>query len=87
MANTNPSPTFPMYPGDALAIATLSDTVRFAPSIIWIGSISGGSTIRVRTAEGADVTFTGVQAGTVLPVRVISVFSTSTTVSSLVRIF
>ena len=86
MANTNPSPTFPMYPGDAVAIATLSDTVRFNPSIIWVGT-AGTGIIRVRTAEGTDVTFNGVQAGTVLPVRVISVFNTTTTATNLVRIF
>ena len=75
-----------MYPGDA-ATFTNSDTARFSPSVIWIGSISGGSVIRVLTAQGSDITFNGVQAGTVLPVQVISVFNTNTTATNLVRIF
>jgi hypothetical protein len=83
MAKTNPSPTFPMYPGDA-ATFTNSDTARFSPSIIWVGT---AGVIRVRTAEGTDITFTGAQSGTVLPVQVISVFNTTTTATNLVRIF
>jgi hypothetical protein len=83
MANTNPSPTFPAFPGDAAAVTT-SDTVRFSPSVIYTGS---GGTIRVRTAEGSDVTFQSLQPGAILPLRVIQVFASTTTATNIVRIF
>jgi len=84
MAMTHPSPTFPMYPGDAGAVSQ-SDTVNLnSPSVIWTGA---GGTIRVLTAQGSDVTFTNVQAGGVLPVQVIRVFSTTTTATGMLRIF
>jgi hypothetical protein len=84
MAKTNYSPTFPMFPGDAAAVTT-SDTNTFATaSIIFSGT---GGTIRVLTAQGTDVTFTNVQAGAILPVQVLRVFTTTTTAASMVRIF
>lgn len=79
MAKTNYSPTFPMYPGDASAI-TVSDTVNLPqPSVIYVGA---GGNVKVTTAQGSDVTFTGLQAGQVIPVQVIRVWSTGTTVST-----
>lgn len=84
MSKTNYSPTFPMFPGDAEAV-TPSDSVNLStPSVIFAGS---GGTIRVLTAQGSDVTFANVQAGAVLPVQVLRVFSTTTTATSMVRIF
>jgi hypothetical protein len=84
MAKTNYSPTFPMYPGDAAAI-TPSDTINLVnPSIIFVG---GGGNVRVLTAQGSDVTFTGVLTGSVLPVQVLRVYSTNTTATNMVGIF
>ena len=84
MAKTNYSPTFPMYPGDAAAV-TPSDTVNLAqPSVIYVGV---GGNVRILTAQGSTVTFTGVNAGTVLPVQVLRVFATSTTASSMTAVF
>jgi len=84
MAKTNYSPTFPMYPGGAVAI-TPSNTVNLAnPAVIYAG-VAGD--VRVLTAQGDDVTFVGVLAGTVIPVQVIRVFATSTTATSLVGIY
>lgn len=84
MAKTNYSPTFPMYPGDAAAVTT-SDTINFdTPSIVWVG---GGGNVRVYTAQGSDVTFTGVLGGSVLPVQVLRVYATSTTATNMVRVF
>lgn len=84
MAKTNFSPTFPMFPGDAAAVTT-SDTNTFSTaSIIFSGT---GGTIRVLTAQGSDVTFTNVQAGAILPVQVLRVFASTTTATSMVRIF
>lgn len=82
--NTNYSPTFPMFPGGAVAV-TPSDSAKLAyPSVIYVGAIGN---IKVTTAQGDDVTFTGVPAGFVVPVQVIKVWSTGTTASSLVAIY
>ena len=84
MAKTNYSPTFPMYPGDA-AVVTPSDSVPFiTPSVVFVG---GGGTVRVLTAQGSDVTFVGVLAGSVLPVQVLRVYASTTTATNMVRIF
>ena len=84
MAKTNYSPTFPMFPGDA-AVVTPSDTVNFeTASVLFVG---GGGVVRVLTAQGSDVTFTGVLAGTVLPLQVLRVYSTTTTATNIVRVF
>ena len=84
MAKTNYSPTFPMYPGGAVAI-TPSDTVNLAnPSVVYVGV---GGNVRVLTAQGDTVTFVGIPTGSVVPVQVIRVYSTSTTATSLVGIY
>jgi len=84
MAKTNYSPTFPMYPGDAAAVTT-SDTVNFpTASVVFVG---GAGNVRVFTAQGSDVTFTGVLGGSILPVQVLRVYSTNTTATNMVRIF
>lgn len=84
MAKTNYSPTFPMFPGDAAAV-TPSNTVNFdTASVVWVG---GAGNVRVLTAQGSDVTFTGVLAGAILPVQVVRVYSTNTTATNMVRVF
>lgn len=84
MAKTNFSPTFPMFPGDAAAV-TPSDTVDLpTPSVIYTGTTGA---VKVTTAQGTDVTFTGIPAGFVIPVQVRRVWSTGTTATNLVRIF
>lgn len=84
MAKTNYSPTFPMFPGDAAAV-TPSDTVNLStPSVIFVGT---GGNVKVKTAQGTDVTFTGVLSGSILPLQVLRVFSTGTTASNMVGIF
>ena len=84
MAKTNFSPTFPMYPGDAEAVI-VSDTTIFPPSVVYAG---GGGAVRVTTSQGSDVTFSGLNPGSVIPVQVIRVWSTGTTpTTNLVRIF
>lgn len=85
MAKTNYSPTFPAFPGDAATITCSDTAVLPQPSVVYTAS---GGTIKVTTAEGTDVTFTGVGAGSILPVRVIRVWTTGTTTTTgLVAIF
>jgi hypothetical protein len=43
--------------------------------------------VRVLTAQGSDVTFTGVLSGSILPVQVSRVYATTTTATNMVRIF
>lgn len=84
MAKTNYSPTFPMFPGGAVAV-TPSDTVNLAtPSVIYVGV---GGNVKVTTASGDVVTFTGVLGGTVIPVQVARVWSGSTTATSMLAIY
>lgn len=80
---TNYSPTFPMYPGSAAAVVP-SDTENLpVPSVVYVG---GAGTVRVLTTQGDDVTFVGVAAGTVIPVQVLRVYSTSTTATFMVGV-
>jgi hypothetical protein len=75
MSKTNPSPTFPMFPNDAVDV-TPSDTVPLAqPSVLYVG---GGGSVSVVTANGSAVTFTGLLPGSIIPVRVIQVYATGT---------
>jgi hypothetical protein len=83
MAITNPSPTFPQFPGDAAAV-TPNNTTRFEPSVVYVGTTGNVSVV---TSQGTTVLFTAVPAGAVIPVRVIGVRSTDTTASTIVRIF
>lgn len=84
MARTNYSPTFPMYPGNAAAV-TVSDTNNFEASIVFAG---GGGSVRVLTAQGQDVTFTGLNPGSIIPVQVIRVWSTGTSpTTGIIRIY
>lgn len=80
---TNPSPTFPSVPGDAEAV-TPSDSATFIPSLIYVG---GTGAVKVTTSQGTDVVFSGVPAGNTIPVRVIKVWSTSTTATAIVRVY
>lgn len=81
---TNPSPTFPMFPGGA-ATFTASDSVNLpTPSVIYVG---GAGDVKVTTAQGDEVTFGGLAAGQVVPVQVIRVWSTGTTATGLLRIY
>ena len=82
MAITNPSPTFPQFPGDAEAV-TKSDTTRFAPSVVYVGTTGNVSVV---TSQGTTVVFTAIPAGAIIPVRVIGV-NAATTAADMVRIF
>lgn len=83
MARTSPSPTYPMFPEDAAAV-TPGDTTTFEPSVIYVGSAGN---VKVDTAQGTTVTFVGIQAGGVIPVRVRRVWSAGTTAADFVRVF
>lgn len=84
MAKTNYSPTFPMFPGGAVAVSP-SDTVNLAnPSVIYVGDAGD---VKVTTAQGDVVTFYGVPAGGVIPVQVLRVWNTGTTATFMVAVY
>jgi hypothetical protein len=77
------------------AAVTPSDTVNIPyvggdgttpswPCVLYIG---GSGNIRVQTEGGDDVVFTGVLAGTFLPVNVVRVFATNTTATNIVALW
>lgn len=81
---THPSPTFPQFPGGAVAI-TPSDIANLAKtSVVYVGV---GGSVQVTTAQNDQVTFVGLPAGSVIPVQVVRVWATSTTATSLVAIY
>jgi hypothetical protein len=84
MAKTNYSPTFPMYPGSAFAITPSNSANLANVSVVYVG---GAGNVRVTTAQGDDVTFSSLLAGTVVPVQVLKVWSTSTTATNLIGIY
>ena len=60
--------------------ADLSNTAR----ALYVG---GGGNVKVTTAGGDTVTFVGIVAGSIIPVRVVRVFSGSTTATNIVSIY
>lgn len=65
------------------ASVTPSDTGEIRALALYVG---GGGTLRVLTAAGDDVTFSGVPPGLLLPLEVRRVYSTSTTASAIVAL-
>lgn len=75
-----------LAPGSHAEAVTPSDSTVFdeATRALFIG---GSGNINVTMENGPQVTFTGVVAGTVLPIRVTAVYSTSTTATNMVAIW
>jgi hypothetical protein len=81
---TTPIPNTPLFPDAAEAI-TKSDTATFSPSAIYVGT---GGTVIVRQGNGRpNLTFLNIPSGSVLPLMVTGVMSTSTTGSDFIRLF
>jgi len=74
------------FPADDAEVATLSDTVNLAKisRALYIGATGD---ISVEMAKsGTAIVFVGVQAGSILPIRVSRVNLTGTTASSIVAL-
>lgn len=65
---------------------TKSDSTTFSrmPRALYVG---GEGDVAVRTAEGTNVTFASVPAGTILPIRCDRVLSTGTTATNIVALY
>ena len=68
------------------AAVTPSDSTTLLPTrALFIG---GAGNVKVDMADtGTAVTFTNVQAGTILPIQVVKVYSTDTTATDIVALF
>lgn len=67
------------------ATVTASDATVFTiPSTIYIGTAGN---VNVKTKGGQTVLFSNLNAGTILPLLVTQVLSTSTTASNIVRLY
>ena len=66
------------------AAVTPSDSTQIYASALYIG---GGGNVAVVTEGDDTVTFTGVQAGSMLVLRIKQVRSTSTTATNIVRLW
>ena len=70
-------------PSNTLEIPSISGGVNNG-CVLYIG---GGGDVKVKTAGGDEVTFTGVQAGTFMPVNVVQVFATGTTATNILALW
>ncbi len=72
-------------PSDTLNIPSLaSATTVNNGCVLYIG---GAGDLKVMTAGGDEVTFTGILAGTFLPVQVVRVFATGTTATTVLALW
>ena len=73
-------------PANQAEAVTTSDTVNLSGTAraLYIGV---GGNVTVLMPDGTTVLFTGVQSGTILPVRVRRVNSTATTATSIVALY
>ena len=74
-------------PSDTADIPYVGGGTGEWPCVLYVGSISGGTRLKVRTAGGDDVTFTGIVAGSSIPVQVIRVFASGTDVSDIIALW
>lgn len=74
-------------PGNNLVAITPSDSTDLAQVSRGIYVGGAGNLVVTPAAGGSNVTFVGVPAGTVLPIRVSRVLSTSTTATSLINLY
>ena len=74
-----------IVPATSAASVTPSDvTVFTATRSLWVG---GSGNINVRMADGTTILFSGVAAGSVLPLSVDKVLSTSTTATLIISLY
>lgn len=80
---TNYSPTFPMYPAGVAAITPNDSADLATPMVIYVGSTSAGTSLKITSANGDVATIT-VYAGYTVGCQVRRVWATGTNASSLI---
>lgn len=74
-------------PSDTAEIPYVGGGTGEWPCTLYVGDISGGTDLKVKTAGGDEVTFKGLVAGTFIPVQVVQVFSTGTSVGEIIALW
>ena len=69
--------------GDDFTILSQSEE----PAVLYIGDVTAGASLKVRSAGGDDATFVNVVEGTFLPVQVKRIYDTGTTASKIIALF
>ena len=71
---------------DSAAAVTPSDTVDITdlPDALYVGVVGN---VSIKDAAGTTITFVGVAAGSILPIRARRVMSTLTTASSILALY
>lgn len=82
MAPNNPVRVLPY--DEAIAVVTDDAGAFPVTQALYIG---GAGNLRVLTANGEDVTFNGVLAGTIYPLAVTRIWATNTTATNIVRLY
>lgn len=82
---TNLQPTFPGFPGSAVAVTLGEDVTFTAPVTLWVGT--AGDVTVLPANGGSAVTFKEVPAGACIPLRVIGIVNATTDAADLVAIY
>lgn len=82
--NFSAGPDSPAWTAAAVTPSDSVDLTRTATRALYIG---GAGNVVVVMSGGGTVTFTGVLAGTILPIRVDRVNATSTTATNIVAMY
>lgn len=75
---------FALTPSDTTNIPVVTGGTSNNGCVLYMG---GNGNIRVTTVGGDDVTFNGVLAGTFIPVQVVKVWETGTSVANIVALW
>lgn len=76
------SPSAPATRGEAVTPHDVNELARVSRALY----VGGAGDLKVTMAEGDELTFSAVPAGSVLPLRVKKVFSTGTTATLIVAV-
>ena len=57
------------------------------PAVLYIGDVTTGASLKVRSAGGDDATFVNVVEGTFLPVQVKRIYASGTSASKIIALF
>jgi fucose permease len=70
---------------EAVSIASTDHTCKYN-SVIYVGTSTATSVLKVTTEGGQDVVFTGIVSGSILPVMVTKVWKIGSDVSNMVAL-
>jgi len=76
-----------VVPSDTTDIPYVGGGTGEWPCVLYVGDVASGTTLRVMTAGGDDITFKGIVAGSFIPVQVVRVFASTTDVASIIALW